>query len=63
MELVALLFGEDFVDADLGGVHLARYFGLNLGGAVEEGVEVFGLVAFAVHVEGYAVVDGLLASA
>ena len=60
LEFGALLFGEHLVDAYLGGVHLARDFGLKLSLAVEEWIQIFGLIALSFHIDDYAVAYGLL---
>ena len=59
-ELLALFLGEDLVHTDLGGVHLALNSGLELGLAVEKGVEERRLIAFALHEVADAVAHGLV---
>ena len=59
-QIFALLFGKNFVDADLGGVHLARNLGMEARLAVEERVEHLGLVAVHFHIFVDAVAHGFL---
>ena len=63
LEFSALLFGENFVDAHLGTVHLTRDFNLEFSFAVEEWIEVFGLVTFSFQKVFYAIAHGSLAGA
>ncbi len=56
----ALFGGEDFVDAELGGIHLTADGGLQLGLAFEERIEGLGLVALEIHIAANAVAHSAL---